>query len=233
MQFHINMLSKLHFIKGLLKNLFNPRISNLAFVSASNTIAPTVSIFRFAKIKGSTIGDYTYIRNDTDVESADIGKVCSIADHCRVGMGGHTLGFLSTSPLFTEVHNGTKSSWINQDIVSTDNKRAIIGNDVWIASHVLINGGVTVGNGAVIGAGAVVVKDVPPYAIVGGVPAKIIRYRFPADVIAKLEELKWWDMPEEKLKEHIALFQKEDVTVEELERLRETGKIEGCQEQWY
>ena len=91
-----------------------------------------------------------------------------------------------------------------------------IGNDVWIGSHVLVNGGVHIGNGACIGAGAVVVKDVPPYAIVGGVPAKIIRYRFSEDIITKLQGLQWWDMPEEKLKENINLFQKERLTIEEL-----------------
>lgn len=184
-----------------------------------------VSIFRFAKIKGSTIGDYTYIGNDTDVESADIGKFCSIADHCRVGMGGHTLGFLSTSPLFTEVHNGTKSSWIKQDVVSTDNKRAIIGNDVWIASHVLINGGVRIGHGAVVGSGAVVVKDVPPYAVVGGVPAKVIRYRFSPEVIELLLELEWWNLDDATLKENIVFFQKENISVNDVCRLAD--KING------
>lgn len=212
-------MSKLYFLKGLLGNLFNKKVSKLAFVSSNNEIHPTVSIFRFAKIKKSTIGAYTYIGNDTDVECATIGKFCSIADHCRIGMGGHVVTLLSTSPIFSEKINGTHESWIDEDLSLTKRKPTIIGNDVWVASHVLINSGVTIGNGAVIGAGAVVVKDVPPYAIVGGVPAKVIRYRFPEDVIAKLEELKWWDMPEEKLKEHITLFQKDNVTVEELERM--------------
>lgn len=67
---------------------------------------------------------------------------------------------------------------------------------MWVGSHVLINSGVTIGDGAVIGAGAVVVKDVPPYAVVGGVPAKVIRYRFSDEIIAKLKELQWWNLPE-------------------------------------
>lgn len=213
------MFSKFHFIKGFVKNLFNHRISILSFVSADNDIHPTVAIYRKAKVKLSTIGAYSYIGNDTDVECADIGKFCSIADHCRIGMGGHKLDMLSTSPIFTEAINGTKTQWVDKDVHAVEDKRAVLGNDVWVGSHVLINGGVTVGNGAVIGAGAVVVKDIPPYAVVGGVPAKVIRYRFSEDVIAKLEELQWWNMSEDKLKEYIALFQKENVTVEEMNKL--------------
>ena len=92
----------------------------------------------------------------------------------------------------------------------------MVGNDVWVGSHVLINGGVTVGHGAVIGAGAVVVKDVPPYAIVGGVPAKVIRYRFSPDIIEKLLELEWWNLDDNTLKENIKFFQREDISVDDI-----------------
>ena len=180
----------------------------------------SVVVYRGVKIKGSLVGRHSYIGNNTDVENAEIGSFCSIADHCRIGMASHTLDKLSTSPIFTLRVNGCQEQWTDKDIESEKNDRAYLGNDVWVGSHVLVNGGVHIGDGAVIGAGAVVVKDIPPYAIAVGVPAKVIRYRFPEDVIAQLEELKWWNLPDEKLKEHIAVFQKEDVTIEDLEKLK-------------
>ena len=205
-----------HYIKGMVKNLFNPKISNISFVSANNRIDPRAVIYRMVKMKSSSIGRYSYVGNDTDVECADIGQFCSISDHCRIGMGGHTLSHISSCPLFTQRINGCQEQWVDQDIHAVEEKRAVLGNDVWVGSHVLINGGVTVGHGAVIGAGAVVVKDVPPYAIVGGVPAKVIRYRFSPEIIEKLLELQWWNLPDETPKEHIALFQQENITVKDL-----------------
>ena len=205
-----------HYIKGMVKNLFNPKISIISFVSANNRIDPRAVVYRMVKMKSSSIGRYSYVGNDTDVECADIGQFCSISDHCRIGMGGHTLSHISSCPLFTQRINGCQEQWVDQDIHAVEEKRAVLGNDVWVGSHVLINGGVTVGHGAVIGAGAVVVKDVPPYAIVGGVPAKVIRYRFSTEVIEKLLELQWWNLPDETLKEHISLFQQDSFTVEDI-----------------
>jgi acetyltransferase-like isoleucine patch superfamily enzyme len=166
------------------------------------------------------VGAYTYISANTDVENAEIGKFCSISDHCRIGMGGHNTNQISTSPIFTEANNGTKFQWTSKDVNSAPLKKAVIGNDVLIGSHALILGGVSIGDGAVVAAGAVVAKDVPPYAIVGGVPAKVIKYRFSQEFINKLMELQWWNWQEKILKTNIELFQNDNLKLEDLEKVK-------------
>lgn len=133
-----------------------------------------------------------------------IGKFCSIA--CGVkflfNCANHTLKSLSTYafPLFYDDWNLKKS-----DVATAwDNKGdIIIGNDVWIGYETVIMAGVRIGDGAIIAAHAVVTKDVPPYTIVGGVPAKLIRKRFDEDTIQKMEALKWWDWPVEKIRRNL------------------------------
>lgn len=137
-----------------------------------------------------------------------IGKFCSIACGAKFlfTSANHTQMSLSTYPfpIFFEewgldIQNIT-STWDNKGDI-------IIGNDVWIGYEAVILSGVTIGDGAIIGARAVVTKDVPPYTIVGGVPAKRIRKRFPDEVISTLLALKWWDWPEEKIAMHLHAIQ--------------------------
>ena len=129
-----------------------------------------------------------------------IGSFVSIGENVRIGHGEHPLNFLSTSPYFYF----DKLRWKSDETPSHNEfwnyKPVNIGNDVWIGDNVLIKNGITIGDGAIIGMGAVVTKDVPPYAIVAGVPAKIIKYRFDSNIINQLLTLKWWSLSDNIIK---------------------------------
>lgn len=129
----------------------------------------------------SHIGNYCYIGKFCYVTKASIGNYCSIANNVSIGQGEHDLTQISTNSIFYQ----------NAYDKLTE-KECVIGNDVWIGVDAIIQRGVVIGNGAVIGSNAVVTKNIPPYAIVVGSPARIIRYRFSDEKISSIENSKWW-----------------------------------------
>jgi acetyltransferase-like isoleucine patch superfamily enzyme len=134
------------------------------------------------------------------ITRANIGAFCSIGPEVIIGgLGTHPTNFVSTHPVFYSRLCQSGITFSSENLVE-ELKSVTVGNDVWIGARALILDGVTIGDGAIIAAGAVVTTDVPPYAIVGGVPAKIIRYRFSEDIISILLEWKWWELSEEILK---------------------------------
>ena len=144
------------------------------------------------------------------VSATDVGPFCSFAPNCLVGSPGHPLEFVSTHPAFFLNDRRFGYDFIAESRDASEGVRTTIGPDVWLGAGAVVRRGVTIGEGAVIGAGAVVVKDVEPYAIVGGIPAKPIRYRFDEATREALSASRWWEQGEAWLRENAERFDRVD-----------------------
>lgn len=163
---------------------------------------------------GGILGYGSYIGHHSSL-TAKIGRFCSISNHviCNAGIHPFQAPFATTSPCFFSLRKQNGATFATQqmlnEIKTTDNEGAFdceIGNDVWICEGVFINGGIHIADGAVVLAHAVVTKDVPPYAIVGGVPAKIIGYRYDEATIKWLLNVQWWNNPIAWFRAHWSLL---------------------------
>lgn len=160
----------------------------------------TSKIHSGCSIVNCRIGRYSYVGYDCELINCTIGAFCSLASNIHIGGAEHPLDWVSTSPVFQNVrHSGPDYKFANLQLPPSS--RTIIDNDVWIGVGAIVKAGVHIGNGAVVAAGAVVTKDVEPYSIVGGCPARHIRYRFEQDMIQELQKTEWWNMSDDELKE--------------------------------
>jgi acetyltransferase-like isoleucine patch superfamily enzyme len=157
------------------------------------------------------IGEWTY--GSPDIPRGDegatltVGKFCSFADEVKILTGHeHRIDWVSTYPFGVAFPDAK-----GLPFPARTKGNVVIGHDVWFGTGALIMSGVTIGNGAVIGARSVVTHDVPPYAVVGGVPAQVIKFRFDASTIEALQRLAWWDWPEDKIKDALPLLMSADV----------------------
>lgn len=179
-----------------------------------SNIAEHVRVERNNQIVYSNIGRYSYTGVNTVIKNAVIGKFDSIAWNVSIGGNTHDLNHITTHSflVYPKWNMGGNGNWKSASEICE------IGNDVWIGSGATILRRVTVGNGAVIGAGSVVTKDIPPYAIVVGNPAKVIRMRCEDKWIERVERIQWWDFPEHVIRDNFDLFQA-DLTLEVIEQL--------------
>ena len=196
-----------------LRNIFYNLFHLLKIVTKSNSInwsylAGEISncdidlqakIYNNHDLNNVKVGKGTYISRNANISNALIGKFCSIGPNLYCGWGVHPHNGISTSPVFYSKKKITGFTFSAKDKIE-ERKLITIGNDVFIGMNVIILDGVNIGDGAVIGAGAVVSKNIPPYAIAVGCPIKIIKYRFPKEIIDTLVSYRWWDQDEEVLR---------------------------------
>jgi acetyltransferase-like isoleucine patch superfamily enzyme len=209
-------------ILGSLKFIIPPRLRSLWAAYKLKRSGVTVSesaelqnvrfgihnaVYPKSKVSNVVLGDFSYVGEETWLRNARVGKYCSIGPRCIIGLGMHpTEHFVSTHPAFYSTLGQVSRSFTDEqrfvEIAEID-----IGHDVWIGAHAVIIDGTRIGTGAIIAAGSVVTADVPAYAIVGGIPAKIIRYRFDENTIELLIQSNWWNIPPAVIKSRVGDFQ--------------------------
>jgi acetyltransferase-like isoleucine patch superfamily enzyme len=165
-----------------------------AIVMANVTVSPTLE----------SLGRYAYVGEGAAIlDCRAVGNFSCISQGARIGLPDHALDHVGTSHLFSSPARG----WVTEDTLSPARKPPVeLGADVLVSANALVLSGVTLGHGCVIGAGAVVREDVPPYAIVAGVPGAVVRYRFEADLRERLLASEWWERPDEELRARAAHF---------------------------
>jgi acetyltransferase-like isoleucine patch superfamily enzyme len=167
-----------------------------------------VVVFEDAHLESCTVGRYSYIGVGSQITQCEIGSFCSIGPMALIGLATHPVGrSVSTYPGFYSVNNpGCRISFVHEQCFPEHVPKTIVGNDVWIGARVVVLGGVKISSGAIVGAGAVVTKDVSPFEVVAGVPAKLIRLRFSPEQIQRLLQIKWWDRSLEWITSRAHLF---------------------------
>jgi acetyltransferase-like isoleucine patch superfamily enzyme len=161
-------------------------------------ISPKAKLYAPYYLNNVKLGDYSYISKNSNLTNTTIGKFCSIGPNFNSGLGLHPTNGISTSPMFYSTLKQNGFSLVNKNAFE-ETKPITIGNDVYIGANVTILDGIRIADGAVIGAGAIVTKDIPPYAISVGIPAKVFKYRFNDETIDKLLKRQWWNFPEADL----------------------------------
>lgn len=207
-----------------LKTIFSPKKLSYRYVSLFakwdiKSIFTKKSALRYgAKLFNVQMGDYSSVGINSKIANAVIGRYTVIAREVYIGVGVHPTDFLSAHSIFYKNNPwGFHPEWVKKHDFD-ENPISHIGNDVWIGTRAIIMDGVSIGDGAIVASGAVVTKDVPPYAVVGGVPAKVIKYRFSQEMIDRLLEIQWWLLPDDEITKIVDLFHIKNPTIDELNK---------------
>lgn len=170
----------------------------------NSSIHSTSKVESGCNIVNTTMDRHSFCGYDCEIVNCEIGAFTSIANGVIIGGGMHPIDWVSMSPVFYEGRDSVKTKFSVHKRESV--KSTSIGNDVWIGRNALIKQGVSIGTGAVVGMGSVVTKDVPPYTIVAGNPARVIRMRFEENTINELLKSEWWKMSDSKLNKFAYTF---------------------------
>ncbi len=197
-----------------LKYLFARLLSKKPSAIKHSQVDKAAAVGNGALLINSSIGRYSYIYG-SNLLHTDLGKFSSVGYGCTIGGGRHPVNWVSSSPVFYSKNNSLKTCFAEKAF--DEYVQTTIGNDVWIGSRTMIKGGVTIGDGAIIGMGSIVTKDIPPYEIWAGNPARFIRKRFDEETIEKLQKLQWWNWDEDKLRKYGSFFDDPQKLFEQLE----------------
>jgi acetyltransferase-like isoleucine patch superfamily enzyme len=178
-----------------------------AFAEPNCSFEEDVVVLANSILSSTRVGRRTYIGANSLINNTTIGRYCSLGPELISGMGEHpSRHFVSTYPgFYSKSNEGCLRSFVNEDLYN-EFAEVSLGSDVWIGVRVIIRDGVRIGDGAIIGAGSVVTRDIPPYAVTAGVPAKVIRYRFEPEDVDFLVKLAWWNKNESWIIEHARYF---------------------------
>lgn len=185
----------------------------------NSEINPSSKIEAGSTVINSSFDKYSFCGYDCKIINTEIGSFCSIADSVVIGVAQHPINWVSTSPVFYTGRDSVTKKF--SEFVREPSKKTIIGHDVWIGERAIIKAGVNIGTGAIIGMGAVVTKDVLPYDIVAGVPAKTIRSRFDKDTVENLINSKWWELDESILTNYAKYICDAPLFIEKLNNMKQ------------